>query len=366
MERELFIRKFTELQEKLISYLQKEDDVDADFCALRHYLDQQKINTKNEGFIEFLHLISRISINHRRTPFFQTKIEKILISYKDDIKANFTNTYIFNIFKKNKLLLLFLFEEGIIKFDKDIQILIENNKPQLTEYFSPEIDQLKKAKKQSNASTELFQTNRKNGENQHQICKLIREDLIDDFVIYTNKNSINLASKIEPSIFETNDFLMKKNPTIIEYAAFFGSIQIIHYLRLNDIQLPKSLWFYAIHSNNAELIHLLEEYDDDKNVKMEYFKEAAKCHHNEIARYFINNYLQKPQKNYISKLIKYYNFEFIDQLIKLESLDLINSYFFDLCRYGYYTLVKTLLNDKSINLNHTKVFFINYFFIQFI
>ena len=46
---------------------------------------------------------------------------------------------------------------------------------------------------------------------------------------------------------------------MIEYAAFFGSIQIIRYLQYNNVSLANTLWLYAVHSYNAELIHFLEE-----------------------------------------------------------------------------------------------------------
>ena len=52
---------------------------------------------------------------------------------------------------------------------------------------------------------------------------------------------------------------MQKTPTLIEYSTFFGSIQIIQYLKYNKVPLTNSLWLYAIHSNNTEVIHFLEE-----------------------------------------------------------------------------------------------------------
>ena len=53
--------------------------------------------------------------------------------------------------------------------------------------------------------------------------------------------------------------MKNKNTTLIEYSAFYGSIQIFNFLRMNNVELSPSLWLYAIHGNNAELIHLLEE-----------------------------------------------------------------------------------------------------------
>ena len=89
---------------------------------------------------------------------------------------------------------------------------------------------------------------------------MIREDSIEEFITYDNKNDYPLNSYIKESIFETNDFLIKhKKTTLIEYAAFFGSTQIFKYLYKNEVELTSSLWLYGIHSDNAEIIQLLEE-----------------------------------------------------------------------------------------------------------
>ena len=82
--------------------------------------------------------------------------------------------------------------------------------------------------------TNEFFEKRKIGENDNHICQLIRKDLIEEFIVYVNRNNISLESLINPSIFETNSFLLKnKEVSLIEYAAFFGSIQIFQYLKIN-------------------------------------------------------------------------------------------------------------------------------------
>ena len=87
---------------------------------------------------------------------------------------------------------------------------------------------------------------------------------------------------------------------MIEYASFFGSIQIIRYLKYNKVPLTFSLWNYVVHSNNADLIHFLEEnkvipgynkslfansfYDLFKKESLDdALKESIKCHHNAIS-----------------------------------------------------------------------------------
>ena len=128
------------------------------------------------------------------------------------------------------------------------------------------------------------------------ISKLIREDLIEEFDEHITKANLSLNIKIAESIFETHPLLVEKQATLIEYAAFFGSIQIFNYLRMNNVKLTPSLWIYAIHGRNSEIIHILE----DNHVKpedttfTECLVESIKCHHNEIAEY-IENFLMQQQ-----------------------------------------------------------------------
>ena len=142
------------------------------------------------------------------------------------------------------------------------------------------------------------------GENDSDICKLIQKDLIKEFIVYINQNSISLNSKLKKSIYETNEFLLnQKVVSLIEYATFFGSIQIFNYLHINGVELTSSLWLYSIHGKNSEIIHILEDNHvkilKEKEVKSDFsqityedcFLEAIKCHHNDVAFYFLNNYL---------------------------------------------------------------------------
>ena len=79
------------------------------------------------------------------------------------------------------------------------------------------------------------------GENDNYICELIRNDSIEDFVTYVNQQCIDLTNYfIKKSIFETNYVLQNNTITLIEYAFFFGSLQIIKYLMLNRCELTYS------------------------------------------------------------------------------------------------------------------------------
>ena len=89
------------------------------------------------------------------------------------------------------------------------------------------------------------------GENDNEICKLITKDLIKDFIIYVNKNCYPIKSIIDPSIYET--CFINDKITLLEYAIFFGSIQIFNYLRQNGSKLDHIL----IYKRNKIIIFIL-------------------------------------------------------------------------------------------------------------
>ena len=164
---------------------------------------------------------------------------------------------------------------------------------------------------------------------------------IDEFVSHVNRLNMPVNSEIVPSIFETNQFLIKNSPTLFEYASFYGSIQIFQYLKYNNAKLTSLLWIYSIHSNNEELIHILEEnsIEPPNNTYNSCLDESIKCHHNNIANYIKDNYLfdDKP----ISRnAFKYYNYNQIPDELEDKSI------FYYLCRYNYINLVKIYIGPK--------------------
>ena len=82
------------------------------------------------------------------------------------------------------------------------------------------------------------------------------------------------------------------------------------------------MWIYAIHGNNPDIIHILEEncIEPEDESYNECLKESIKCHHNEIAKYIQNKYMNvfkeikesSFKNNPISFGFHYYNYEFIE------------------------------------------------------
>ena len=302
MDFNTYIREKKALYLALIAFIDKSDDYTDEYKKLIDIIDTQNLLQDEKEYSKLILLIITILDNHPISSDIFNKLEQLfifLIKYKplptssilpeDHLKYEHSKKYLF-----------FLFKKGFIKpsdsFLSDFKSKKYTNM-QNYHYFYPSIKNYLDKSTQKDIEEEIFQLYNEKiesfeekcliGENDSIICSLIRSDSIEEFIIHINKNCIQLSSKISPSIYETN-LIFKKPPTLIEYASFFGSIQIIQYLMNNGIGLKELLLTYSIHSNNSELISLFEEnIENIKNIDYEILlNESICCHHNEVADYF--------------------------------------------------------------------------------
>lgn len=361
-----YIEQTRTVNENLLRFLEKieEEEGSHDINIFR----ELKTRDNSHEIRLFLRILLQIYNNHGSNSNLYNKVEQILKFFKDKIQQFYSNSEIFDIFASNKRILLFLIKEKMMIFDKYIfNKITTNNKyidAKYPQYFVKEIKPFmnsafllqknKLIEELKNDLPENHEINRENGVNEYYICKLIRLDLVKDFIVYVNKTNYPLKSIIMPSIYETNPFLIKKQKeiTLIKYAAFYGSIQIFQYLILNGVCMDSSLWPYVIHSNNQELFRILENEkfgDSNLNLFFNCFDESIKCHHNSIANYIKENWLNESKRQSLF-FFKYYNFEFIE-LIDISMIE-----FCFLCKYNYYDLVKLLLKDGNLNVNQKIIF----------
>lgn len=375
MEVHTYFDLVREIQDNILSFIDADDKADYSPSIFKDFMDSKKFGHDIHELKVIIELIKKISKNHKRRIDFYEKIESILLYFSSEIAKNFSNYEIFDFFKKDKLILLILLKNKIISIDNRIISYINDQRTRQVDknyeyFFYPEIKPFISTEKAQRIERDLLSTNpdiftdkvfnfsiydskRKSGENDSFICNLIRNDMIEDFVQCINQNNISISKTfIKRSVFETNSFLIKSDydyVSLMEYAMFFGSIQIVQYMKFNRIVFTPSLWFYVIHSNNPELIHFLEENHIEPKDKsyLECLKESIKCHHNDIAEY-IQNCLLEQTKN-------------VDDFIHENALHYFNYFYFPkelclyilnyLCTFELFDIVKSFLNEnKSLYL----------------
>lgn len=147
MSIEGYIEKMRKIQSSLLKFLDEELDVEENYENFNKILTDYKLKEDKHELKLVLRLINTISNNHRRIPYFISKIERILGEMKNEIKLHFSNSEIFELFENNKRILLFLIKENLFKIDENIFTQITKNKyikNKYPQYFAPEIKQLLK------------------------------------------------------------------------------------------------------------------------------------------------------------------------------------------------------------------------------
>ena len=377
---ETFVDKMKSIQNSLLEFLEEESDGDDKYENFINLVSTQQIINDEHEFKALLRLINRIVNNHYRSRNFISKVERVLRQFKQGLQKYFSNSEIFNIFKDNKRILLFLLEEKMMIIDEHIFSIITSSeyvRKNYCEYFQPEIkrfvtkeniekygsenESLKDNKFIEVMNKEIetnFYEKRREGLNDDYLCELIRNNEIQEFIRFTEQRNLSLEICIKKSIFETNRLLTDKSGIkLIEYASFYGSNDIIKYIEKKGVELTSSMWIYGIHSCNAELIRYLEDnhVSPPDNDYERILEESIKCHHNDISNYLIDNimneeYLQNNIENeFYHNLYRYatesYNYCFFPTNMKYKNM------FFYLCEFDYYTLVKLYLIDGTIDIN---------------
>lgn len=349
-----YIESFTLIQYTLLEYLDSEENIEEDFQKLNYAILQNQIEAKKHDFSLFLSMLMKICNNHKRSKYFFQKIEQLLIYHTNSIRKQFSNIEIFNLFRSNKRILLFLIESKVLILD-DIIISIMK-KPKYKSMKYPEYFCLDN---NTNSNDHAFIKKRLDGENDNYICQLIRKDLLDDFIKYIEQNYYPVDSTVQPSIFETNNLFLKRNPTLLEYSMFYDSFKIFSYIILNKAQLTPYLWTIAIHSNNEDNIKFLIQncINPEDETYEQQLKESIKCHHNSITKFIQSNLLEESIEifnqenefyfNIYSYCFHYRNFFFFPKDYNQKYM------FFYLCYYDYYTLIDFYLKVKTIDINNT-------------
>ena len=352
-----YLSKKRNVQCALLSLIKDDENMEENMQNLSQIIADQQICEDKYQLRDFLYLVSNISNNHYRSNTFFEKIQRVLQDLMKEINEFFNESEIYDIFQKNKRILLFLFDEKILTANQHLANRLMKDDENNCLYFYNEIKDFIKIPNIENSpilQSEDYDENRDIGENDSQICQIIRNDSIEELESYIKESEISLNSMIETSIFETNPFLIGKEITLIEYAAFCGSHEILKYLLNNNVQISSELWIYSIHSKNLDIFNFLKE----NNVYLDFtmheklLEESIKCHHNEITNYLLTNYIDKEEfsmsniveQKFIDASFHYYNYAFFPE----ELID--NSILQSLIKYNHFHLFKLLYEADKINI----------------
>lgn len=414
-------------QKILLEYIDQkgEKENEEKYNNLIDFINKNEFRINKSKFMELLRILSQLAGYHFRGNDLLIKINKILQEIFKDFNSHIKDvSELFNIFKYNKTILLFLLQNiaqiSIGPNCKELLLfhILNSEDKELIQFFYPEIRDLSNSAAEAEQTTEteesttfdyskfkdlfaqkvqefklekfiaendqnldFFNERRNEGENEAKVAQLIRNDNLDEFIEYVNSNKIKLNSKIRSdSPFETNTYLFDREPILLEYSAFFGSLKIFNHLIQNikkDEIKPKIL-SYSVHGCNYEIIHQLEELfglskDATKylpNLK-DCFLESIRCHHNEIASYIQSTYLKDVALKYIETSISACNFILIENAFNLESnrhlledKKEIQNLFNCFCANGYINFVELLLNQPDLidinakdSIRFKKIFF---------
>ncbi|OHS96234.1 hypothetical protein TRFO_37616 [Tritrichomonas foetus] len=258
----------------------------------------------------FLHLLVHLSIVKPSKADTMSLFRQILEELVDNhsLKHAFHQSTIVNIFAKNKTLLLFLYEKGVV----DISLIISHGKKHYDHifniFFFPEFkkndfDYFQTLQNHSEQEIQFLESNIENfckyrydGHSDEEPMNYIRNDDIESFIQYISQNeNYNLNSYVKPMIYESKfEFVYGWNisRSLLEYSMMYGSIKIFKFLWANKVSYSQNSLKYAIIGGNIEIISIL---DDESKY---FYDEACLYQSIQHQKHEITDYLfQKLEKS---------------------------------------------------------------------
>ncbi|KAK8895698.1 hypothetical protein M9Y10_013582 [Tritrichomonas musculus] len=183
-------------------------------------------------------------------------------------------------------------------------------------------------------------------------------DLLQKIVVL---NEIDIQQLYKFPHFEI--YFQFKSSTLLEYAAFFGSIQCFKYLLVNSNNIDfKILLECSIAGGNYDIIHIVENQSHDisitQNVNLLYL--AILYMRNDLIEYLISTYDIKINAECYNKCIYSSNYDALAMLIDFDNAMSINDYgenrITPLCTAsyeGYLDFFIYLLSFDETDLNKT-------------
>ena len=185
------------------------------------------------------------------------------------------------------------------------------------------------------------------GINTNPMIYSLRFDKIDDFVKFTKTSQFKNDAKVMNCMYERCTFVNEK-PKMIEYAAFFGSIECFKYFILNCEDKSPGLLRFAVCSGNSEIIKTC--CDLKSSTFLGTLGLSIEYHHQVISEWLIEAKNQTCNDQIsIQNCFRFCNFEMFIYMMK----EGVNANFFliEAVHYSNLLAILFLLRIKGINVN---------------
>ena len=150
---------------------------------------------------------------------------------------------------------------------------------QFWKQFSSNIDVLEKD------NWEFHKRYAREGVNPLEIAKIIRNDDVEKLQELSSQTSFNFQQTIEPSLYERYSFINKENISLIDYAAFFGSVKCFKFLIVNGSSI-KNTGVFAVAGGNLEIFYICVQNHSSFDRS---YETAIEYHRNDIFFYLYQN-----------------------------------------------------------------------------
>lgn len=351
------LNKLKELQSMLL------DVTSEDIEKVKEYISSSIFIQTKEGLRQLSYTIA-VALNSR--PLKYQQYIDIITFLVPQIKSFFTQDEIVDdIFGHNSIRLRLL-EENVIDFST---IYNYDRSESTFFFFGPEFKKFypdyfnEHEIEFRNVDLKKHFLLRSEGMNESEMAILIRNDDIENFQKFVSRLNINLNGNVPKSKYEIS-FFLKATTSIIEYAAFYGSLKIFKFLCMNNVSFSDQLREFAVAGGNYDIVHILEM----KNVKfdLDCLNKAIQYHHNEIVRYINDTFNIEYTTDSLRESIMSYNIDiFLENYYVVDDdINHANDWGWTPLHFatmhGKLDIVKLLCNVEGININcknNTGIFF---------
>lgn len=193
------------------------------------------------------------------------------------------------------------------------------------------------------------------GQNEDEIAVIIRNDNVASLSKMIRLNPSLLNATIRSSRYETFDFgtHFGKRPSLIEYSAFFASLECFKFLLDSNASITDTTPEFAVAGGNIEIIHRLEALPE-LEFSQECVQASVEFFRPELFEYFTSTKGIEHSIFDVFDAITHFNFELFGDLISipdLQTVENLNKCLFVAVESQTIDVIEFLLHIDCVDIN---------------